>query len=127
MVNPQEFPIGSLSREDIELIEATMLPVFDKHYLRLLAHCLACFRVMANGSKSGPLPTHQIRFNWCTRQPALVDEQSFIPVLLKQLDVAGQYLEALASAAGISPLELELQDLIKASVNLPITTFEGRK
>ena len=105
---------SELSSVDVELIGATGLSTIDKHYLRLLAHCLTCFHAIADGAKSGPLPSHDLRFEWCIKQPSFVKEKPFIPVFLEQLEVAGHYLEELALTEGITPLALQTEDLIKA-------------
>ena len=115
MMLVKDLSLFTLSFDDLEVIEATMLPIREKHYLRLLAHCLASFHAMADGSKSGPLPDPQIRLNWLQRQPVLLKDQSFITVFLEQLEVAGRDLKAIASDLNISPLELRLEDLIQAS------------
>ena len=101
-----------LSVNDIEQIETTNLPSLDRHYLRLLAHCLACFKEMSNGSFSGPLPTEQDQLEWYLQQPSLVNERAFVLVLLEQFSAAGRQLEKLASDRKTSPLELTVDDLI---------------
>ena len=53
-----------LSSADIETIESTNLSSIERHYLRLLAHCLACFKQMSDGSTSGELPNAQHRMKW---------------------------------------------------------------
>ena len=107
--------MSSLTKEDIEQIEATLLPALERHHIRLLAHCLASFKSMANDSKKGPLPNKDSRLKWCLKQPELSNQKSFIPILLEQMEVAGLELEQLASERLITPLELNIEDLIKAS------------
>ena len=102
-----------LCLKDVELIDGTNFSSVDKHYLRLLAHCLACFRSMAVDDRSGQLPGHELRLQWCMTQPSLIADKSFIPVFLKQLEVAGDWLEALAISEGLTPLALQMEDLIK--------------
>ena len=104
-----------LSLEEISRIEATNLSSLDRYHLRLLAHCLQCFKSMA-GRDSGPLPDDQVRLKWFIEQPALVNEKPFISVLLEQFAVAGSQLEKLASDCETSPLALTLDDLIKSSI-----------
>ena len=105
-----------LSLEEISRIEATNLSSLDRYHLRLLAHCLQCFKSMA-GSDSGPLPDEQARLKWCIEQPTLVHERPFISVLLEQFAVAGNQLERLATDCETSPLALTLDDLIKSSIS----------
>ena len=114
MLNRDHFQEKKLSLNDLELIDATSFSSLDKHYLRLLAHCLSCFHSIALGAQSGPLPDHELRLQWCMEQPSLISEKSFIPIFLKQLEVAGHCLEALALTEGVTPLSLQTEDLIKA-------------
>ena len=107
-----------LSRSDLELIEATLLSSQERHFLRVLAHCLACFKSMGSNTSLGPLPKENIRLQWCLNQPKLANEKSFIPILLDQFNSAGRQLEKLASVLGITPLELTTQDLINSSITV---------
>ncbi len=107
-----------LDPEDLDLIEATMLPSRERHHLRILAHCLACFREMGSSSCIGPLPRMDERWEWCLKQPKLVVEKNFIPTLLVQFNTAGIELEKLAADLGITPLELTTKDLINASITI---------
>ncbi len=107
--------MNGLTEKEIEQIDATMLPAFERHNIRLLAHCLVSFRSMADDCKKGPLPNKQRRVEWCLKQPALANEKSFIPIFLKQMEIAGLELEKIAAYKIVTPLELTLEDLIKAS------------
>ena len=106
---------GPLSREQIEAIEATLLPTLDRHHLRLQAHCLATFQHMARPAVQGPLPNRQRWQSWYKQQPQLVDDPDFLELLMIQFTVIATQLEDLANNLGISPLELSLDDLIRHS------------
>ena len=112
MVNQRSFGNSPLSFEDIQRIDATGLPMLDRHHLRLLAHCLSCFKLMANGSSEQTLPKEDVRLKWLLAQPALSNEREFVFVLLDQLAGAALQLERLAKECDISPLELTLEELI---------------
>ena len=58
----QNGPIGYC---ELAKIEATSLSNIERHHLRLLAHCLASFKEMANGSSMGPLPSEAFRKKIC--------------------------------------------------------------
>ena len=105
-----------LTMEEIQLIEATGLPSFERHHLRLLAHALACFKLMANGETCGPLPKQDDRLKWLLSQPYLIKENDFISVFLDQLSIAGNQLEELADKYSISPLEVTLEALITMTI-----------
>ena len=110
-----------LSLEELELIDSTALPNLERHHLRLLAHCLNCFKRMSNGALKGPFPTHQERLQRCLRQPSLQEEIPFIYTLLDQLASASSQLEELATQVDLTPLELTLDDLIQASLQARAT------
>ena len=82
MANYTQSPQSPLSIEDLQKIEATQLPLLDRHHLRLLAHSLECFKGIAPNSLAGPLPLEHERMKWCIQQSALVNEKAFISVLL---------------------------------------------
>ena len=111
----QKIP-SPLSIEEINLIEVTGLPLIDRHHLRLLAHCLACFKLMAKGSPSGSFPNEEDRLKWLTSQSVFNNEKDFILVFLEQLSGAGKQLEVLAKEYNISPLELTLERLIDSKL-----------
>tara|TARA_B100000029_G_scaffold508569_1_gene595805 strand:- start:1089 stop:1457 length:369 start_codon:yes stop_codon:yes gene_type:complete len=105
-----------LTLDEIQKIDATGLPSIDRHYLRLLAHCLACFKEMASGSSTGEFPIEKDRLKWLLEQPALTNERAFVFVLLEQFAGAAHQLERLAEEYKKSPLELTLDELINWSL-----------
>lgn len=114
MFDTEALADSPLSVEDVARIDATGLSNIDRHYLRLLAHCLACFKIMANYASSGPLPQEEDRLGWLSSQSVLMNEKAFIFLLLQQFQSAGEKLEKLAEECNVSPLELTLEQLIKA-------------
>ena len=103
---------GPLDRQQIERIEATLLPVVDRHLLRLQAHCLVTFQQIAMPIQEGPLPTRDRWQEWCDQQPQLADDTEFSEQLMMQFTVIAGQLEGLARKLNRTPLELELNDLI---------------
>ncbi len=102
--------------DDLQKINETALSGLERHHLRILAHCLACFKVMDNSSESGSLPNYQERMKWCMEQPKLSKDKPFISIFLNQLGTAGAQLEKIALDAGMMPLDLTLEDLIRESL-----------
>ena len=47
------FENSPLSKDDINLIGSTNLSVSEKHHLRMLLHCLECFKSMSKGNEKG--------------------------------------------------------------------------
>ncbi len=119
------FGAGPLSRADAERIEATLLPNLDRHHLRLLAHCLRSFQAIADPRQSGPLPDRRTLEQWLLQQPQFLDEPQFRDLLLKQFLAAAQQLEDLAKQQDLSPLELNLEALIEASITASKARLEG--
>ncbi|WP_244279706.1 hypothetical protein [Synechococcus sp. UW179A] len=109
---------GPLDRQQIERIDATLLPAVDRHLLRLQAHCLATFQQIAMPLQQGPLPTRDHWQNWCEHQPQLANDAEFREQLMMQFTVIASQLEELARQLQMTPLELKLNDLIQhAEVN----------
>ena len=54
--NSQNSP---LSKEDINLIGLTNLSANEKHHLRMLAHCLQCFKSMSKDNPKGLIPVKE--------------------------------------------------------------------
>ena len=114
---PEEtiFSSSPLSIEDLRKIDDTKLAPLDRHYLRLLGHCLACFKIMSDGLISGPLPNEDKRLQWCLDHPMVAKDEEFIGILLEQFSASANHLEQLAHSIGVTPLELTLNDLIEIS------------
>ena len=121
------FASGPLSRADAEQIEATLLPNLDRHHLRLLAHCLRSFQVIADPRRSGPLPDRRSLEQWLLLQPQLADEPEFRDLLLSQLLAAAEQLQDLAKQRHLTPLELNLGALIEASTTASKARIEGQQ
>ncbi len=81
MLRPISRNDSPLSHDEIEKIDKTPLSNIDRHHLRLLAHCLACFKKMDNDSNL-LLPHEKKRLEWFLSQPSLVDERTFVSLLL---------------------------------------------
>mgnify|MGYP001222005399 CR=1 FL=1 len=103
----------SISLIDIQTIENTGLSSFDKHYIRLLAHCLGCFKEMAGESSIGSLPSPDIRSRWLRSHGNNLIDEYFLNVLLEQFVSAANQLDNIADHFDISPLELTLDYLIQ--------------
>ncbi|MAV12341.1 MAG: hypothetical protein CL861_02600 [Cyanobium sp. MED843] len=100
--------------EAIAQIDATLLPKLDRHHVRLLAHCLDSFQTM-DITAAGVIPDLGSRRRWCEQQPQVAEDPDFLNALLLQLNAAAQQLQSLADDLGKPPLELDLNDLIRAA------------
>ncbi len=61
-----------LSTEDINLIGSTNLSSSEKHHLRMLAHCLQCFKSMSKDNPRGLIPVKEEWLEWCLQNPIMM-------------------------------------------------------
>ena len=108
------FPNSPLSKEDISLIALTNLSVSEKHHLRMLAHCLHCFKSMNKEHSGGLLPVKEEWLEWCLKSPIMLKDDEFVHVMFEQFSGAAIQLERLSNDLKIPPLDLTLKNLIDA-------------
>ena len=108
--NPKNSP---LSKEDINLIGLTNLSVREKHHLRMLAHCLHCFKSMRK-DKRGLIPVKEEWLEWCLKNPIMMKDDEFVQVMFEQFSGAAIQLERLSNDLNVAPLDLTLRNLIDA-------------
>ena len=101
-----------LTIQEIERIQDSTLSNTDKHYLRLLAHCLASFKKMGDQSQTVGFPSETIRTEWLRNQNSSLIDEKFLNAFLTQLVVAEETLRKIANTFEISPMELTLDHLI---------------
>ena len=95
------------------LLEATVLPALERHYLRLLAHGLRTFQAVGlSAGDSGDLPDRSRIEAWAARQPAMDNDLAFQEVFLEQLSRLLDPLRTIAAPLGIPPLELRMEHLV---------------
>ena len=110
-----EYLDSPLSHQDIQLIDERKIAAHDKHYLRLLAHCLFTLKAIANSlecTDSKCLPHQENCLQWLIKKKGFKKEEYFVAVFLEQLDIASKQLDALGKHYSVSPLELSLSQLI---------------
>ena len=105
-----------LSNEDINLIAVTNLSVTEKHHLRMLAHCLQCFKSMSKNEKDGLIPVKEEWLEWCLNNPIMQKDDEFVHVMFEQFSGAAIQLERLSNDLKVAPLDLTLRNLIDAYV-----------
>ena len=103
-----------LSEGDIHLIGLTNLSASEKHHLRMLAHCLECFKSMSKENSRGLIPLKEEWLEWCLKNPIMVKDDEFVQVLLEQFSGAAIQLERLSNDLKVAPLDLTLRNLIDA-------------
>ena len=103
-----------LSNDDINSIGSINLSIVEKHHLRMLAHCLECFKSMSKGNEEGLIPRKEVWLEWCLKNPIMFKDDEFVQVLFEQFSGAAIQLERLSNALKVAPLDLTLKDLIDA-------------
>ncbi len=118
MINNQDSSAEFLSIEDLRKIDSTNLSQFQRHYLRVLAHCLISFKKMSSCSSEGPLPNETMQLAWLSKQGDLFTEKDFADALIKQFGSASKELEDIANQLEVTPLELTIDDLIRINTDV---------
>ena len=108
------FENSPLNNDDINLIGSTNLSVSEKHHLRMLLHCLECFKSMSKGNEEGLIPAKEVWLEWCLKNPLMFEDDEFVQVLFEQFSGAAIQLERLSSVLKVAPLDLTLRDFIEA-------------
>ena len=103
-----------LSQDDINLIGLTNLSVSEKHHLRMLAHCLQCFKSMSKDNSTGLIPLKEEWLEWCLKNPIMMRDDEFVQVMFEQFSGAAIQLERLSNDLKVAPLHLTMRNLIDA-------------
>jgi hypothetical protein len=102
-----------LTPEDQSLLESTLLPALERHFLRLLAHGLRTFQAIAASSgEPGRLPDRPQIASWVASQGALADDPGFQGAFVEQLCRLRDPLQAIGDRQGLSPLDLPMETLV---------------
>ncbi|MCP9902412.1 hypothetical protein KBZ12_13460 [Cyanobium sp. Cruz CV13-4-11] len=100
-----------LSPDELQELEATLLPTLERHHLRLLAHGLRTLQAIA-GQRAGGLPPEGWVAAWAATQPVIAADAGFAEAFLHQMGHVATQLAAIATASGREPLALDLADLV---------------
>ena len=103
-----------LSTEEINLIALSNLSIREKHHLRMLAHCLQCFKSMSEKNPESLIPSKEEWLEWCLQNPLMLQDDEFVQVMFEQFSGAAVQLEKLSNDLKVPPLDLTLRNLIDA-------------
>jgi hypothetical protein len=104
----------ALTPEDLELLEGTLLPALERHYLRLMAHGLRTFQAIAATTPHPErFPDRETLEIWAALQAPLADDPVFREAFLDQLTRLVEPLEEIAARCGQSALTLDLAQLVR--------------
>ena len=102
-----------LTPEDQALLETTLLPALERHFLRLLVHGLRTFQAIAASTEAPQrMPDLAQMERWAANQPAMADDPAFRAAFLDQLSRLVDPLERIAAAFQRSPLTLQIPQLV---------------
>ena len=101
----------AINEEIIKEIELLDLPVFKKHHLRLLMHCLKVFKDLLSDSKNNFL-SEDILLNWCSSQAKDFDDPKFTDLLFVQMNKVLILLRNHSLKVGKKIADLEMRDLL---------------
>jgi hypothetical protein len=110
-----------LTPEDQALLEATLLPALERHFLSLLAHGLRTFQaIAATTDQLIDQPTDQPKRlperlqieAWAASQASLADDPGFREAFVEQLCRLRDPLGEIAARGGQSPLDLPIEALV---------------
>jgi hypothetical protein len=102
-----------LSPEDLDQLEGSLLPAWERHYLRLLAHGLRTLQAIAAPSSDlHQLPNRCQMEAWASSQPLMAEDPAFRSSFLDQLCTLKETLELIASRVHQPPLTLEMPQLV---------------
>ncbi len=100
-----------LSDEIIKNIDQLNLPMIQKQHVRLLAHCLAIFKQIAN-DKMSLFQEDEILKEWCDKQSQKFNDNNFNQLFYEQMLSAAKKLNSYSQSVEKSYTELDLEDLI---------------
>jgi hypothetical protein len=102
-----------LTPEDQALLETTLLPALERHFLRLLVHGLRTFQAIAPGAgEPGRLPDRARIAAWVASQAPLADDPGFQAAFVDQLCRLRDPLQAIGDREGLAPLDLPVETLV---------------
>ncbi len=102
-----------LTSEDLELLEASLLPALERHYLRLMAHGLRTLQAIASSTEAPlQLPNRVQMEAWVASQASMADDPAFQAIFLEQLIRLLEPLEEISSRCHQPPLALQIPELV---------------
>ena len=100
-----------VNQEIVLKIDQLNLPTIQKHYIRLLFHCLEIFKEILHQSKDLTISDNEIE-EWCKKQSKKINDDSFSDNLYAQMLSAKNKLSSFSEQTGKILQELNLDDLI---------------
>ncbi len=100
-----------LNIEIIQEIDNFDLPIMQKHYLRILAHCLQILKII-NLDNSFKYQNKNLLREWCDSQSKKFDDKKFSDLFYEQLESTSKKLSTFSKKIGKNIEDLEIDDLV---------------
>jgi hypothetical protein len=100
-----------LSIDEQNWIASLSLAPKDEHQLRLLAHGLRTLQTIASRHQ-GESPSRATIESWVLGQPQIAEDPGFARAFVRELIGLGALFDRLATNRSVTPLSLELADLL---------------
>ena len=100
-----------LNIETIQEIDNLDLPIMQKHYLRILAHCLQILKTINLDNSFEYQNKNHLR-EWCDNQSKKFDDKKFSDLFYEQLESTSKKLSNFSKKIGKSIEDLEIDDLV---------------
>ena len=100
-----------LNIEIIQEIDNLDLPIMQKQYLRILAHCLQILKII-NVENSFEYQNKNPLREWCDNQSKKFDDKKFSDLFYEQLESTSRKLSTFSKKIGKNIEDLEIDDLV---------------
>ena len=102
---------NTLNLETIQEIDNLDLSIMQKHYLRILAHCLQILKII-NVDNSLEYQNENPLREWCDNQSKKFDDKKFSDLFYEQLESTSKKLSTFSKKIGKGIEDLEINDLV---------------
>ena len=111
MSNQLDPLLNPLNIQTIQAIDRLDLPIMQKHHVRILAHCLQIFKIIAVDNSSELCDENLLR-EWCDNQSKQFNDKKFSDLFYEQLESTSKKLSTFSKKIGKSIEDLEIDDLV---------------
>ena len=100
-----------LNIQTIKEIDNLDLPIMQKHYVRILAHCLQTLKSI-NAADSSQLIDKKSLREWCDNQSKKFDDKKFSDLFYEQLESTSKKLNTFSKRICKNIMDLKIDDLV---------------
>ena len=100
-----------LNMQTIQAIDNLDLPIMQKHYVRILAHCLQILKII-NADNNSEYQNKNFLREWCDNQSKKFDDKKFSDLFYEQLESTSKKLSTFSKKIGKNIQDLDIDDLV---------------